>query len=124
MAIRVSPTDYRGATRMALIIISATYFIAGGMVSFSMRHLKQTGLHFIIQILVAIVLCNAVIWIFQKIRLPKVDAELARAIAASDGPGFARHIIRREMAKAIQPAGGIAFTLGLLSVVIGLRQLH
>jgi hypothetical protein len=121
MPITVSPNNYRGATRIALVIISAIYFVAGCLISFSMRHLPGTGLRGAMQILVAIILCNGVIWVFQRIQLPAAERRLAQAVALKDKEGFARQIIRREMAKAIQPAGGIAMTIGLLLMVLLLR---
>ncbi len=124
MPITVSPGNYSVATRVALVTISIVYFIAGCLISLSMRHLPGTGYRAALQILTATLLCNAVIWILQRIQLPRAEARLKQAIAAQDGEGFARQIIRREMAKAIQPAGGIAMTIGLLGAVLLLRQLR
>jgi hypothetical protein len=50
--------------------------------------------------------------------LPRIERQLQQAIAARSGPGFARQIIRREMAKILQPVGGIAFTIGFLTEII------
>ena len=124
MPIIVSPGNYSGATRIAVVIISTVYFGAGCLISLSMRHLTGTGYRAALQILAAIVLCNGVIWILQRIQLPKAEARLKQAIATQDGDGFARQIIRREMAKAIQPAGGIAMTIGLLATILLLGQLR
>jgi hypothetical protein len=122
MPITVSPGNYSGATRVARVIISTVYFIAGCLISFSMRHLPGTGQRAALQILAAIVLCNGVIWVLQRIQLPKAEARLKQAIDAQDGDGFARQIIRREMAKAIQPVGGIAMTIGLLVAILLVRH--
>jgi hypothetical protein len=118
----VSTRNYRAATQMAQVIISALYFVAGLIVGFSLRGMDRPGGFFIAGLCGAILLCNAVIWLFRKISLPKVQAQLDSAIAAQDGPGFARNIIRREMTRLIQPVGGLALTIGTLVAVIALRE--
>jgi hypothetical protein len=118
----VSTRDYRAATQMAQVIVAVLYLIAGGIVGFSLRGLDRPGGYFIAGLLGAIVFCNGVIWVFRKISLPKVQAQLDAAIAAQDGPGFARNIIRREMTRLIQPVGGLALTIGTLLAVIALRE--
>jgi hypothetical protein len=123
MPITVSPGNFRSATRIALAIISVTYFVAGGLIGFSMRHLPASGWRGASQLLGAVLLCNGIIWILQRLQLPRAEARLAQAIATQDGEDFARHIIRREMARAIQPSGGIAMTLGLLLMTLLLREL-
>jgi uncharacterized membrane protein YgdD (TMEM256/DUF423 family) len=56
--------------------------------------------------------------------LPKSELALAAAIEARDGDGFATSIMKREMAKAIQPVGGIAFSIGFLAMIIACRLWH
>jgi hypothetical protein len=123
MPVTVSPGNYSGATRIALAVISVTYFGAGCLIGFSMRHLPHSGWRGALQILGAILLCNGVIWILQRLQLPRAEARLSQAIAQQDEEGFARQIIRREMARAIQPTGGIAMTLGLLLMTLLLHEL-
>ena len=115
---RVSPTNYAEATRASIIIISGIYTIAGLLVGFSTRNIKLSGIAFILALLAALAVCNGIIFLFQRLSLPKAEAQLAQAISTHDGEGFARHIIRREMAKQVQPIGGIAFSIGFLVAVI------
>jgi hypothetical protein len=122
MARLVSPSDYGAVTRMARIIVMVVYCIAGILVGFSIRGLDHQGRKFLPGLIGAIVLTNAVIWLFAKISLPRTQSRLDEAIAARDGGGFERQIIKREMTRLIQPFGGIALTIGLVVTVIVLRQ--
>ncbi len=121
---RVSPTNYSEATRAAIIMISGIYAIAGLLVGFSTRNIKLTGIAYIAALLGALALCNGIIFLFQWLSLPKAEAQLTHAISTHDGEGFARHIIRREMARRVQPIGGIAFSIGFLVAVIACLLMH
>jgi Zn-dependent protease len=118
---RVSPSDYSDATRAALVMSCVIYAVAGALVGASTRRIHEAGIGFIVAILGALVLCNAIIYLFQRLSLPKAEGAVQTAIAAQDGDGFARGIIRREMARAIQPTGGIALSIGFLVAVIATR---
>jgi hypothetical protein len=124
MARLVSPSDYGAVTRMARIIVMVVYFIAGILVGISIRGLDHPGRKFLPGLIGAIILTNAVIWLFAKVTLPRTQARLDAAIAARDGVGFERQIIKREMTRLIQPFGGIALTIGVVLTVIVLRQWH
>jgi hypothetical protein len=115
---RVSPTDYADATRVATWMVAGLYFIAGLVIGVSTRGFALQGGAHLLALLLALILCNAIIWGFQRLSLPRIERQLQQAIAARSGPGFARQIIRREMAKILQPVGGIAFTIGFLTEII------
>ena len=121
---RVSPTNYADATRAATLIVSILYALAGILVGFSTRKLHATAPVFMTEVIVALLVCNGIIYLFQRLSLPKTELALATAISARDGEGFARSIISREMAKAIQPTGGIAFSIGFLASIIVCRLWH
>jgi hypothetical protein len=114
---RVSPTDYADATRIAERLVWLLYGGAGILVGVSTRRIELTGPRYILALIFALLVCNLVLFMFQRISLPKVELQLDAAVAARDGPAFERHIIRREMAKIIQPSGGIALTLGFLAEI-------
>jgi hypothetical protein len=124
MARFVSPSDYGAVTRMARIIVAAVYFIAGILVAISIRGLDHPGRRFLPGLIGAIILTNAVIWLYSKVSLPRTQGRLDAAIAARDGAAFERQIIKREMTRLIQPLGGIALTVGVVLTVIVLRQWH
>jgi hypothetical protein len=115
---RVSPTDYADATRVATWMVAGLYLVAGIVIGVSTRHFALQGGAHLLALLLSLALCNAIIWGFQRLSLPRIERQLQRAIAARSGPGFARQIIRREMAKILQPVGGIAFTIGFLTELI------
>lgn len=121
---RVSPTNYADATRAATIIVSILYTLGGILVGFSTRKLHTTAPMFMVSVIIVLLLCNGIIYLFQRLSLPKTQLALETAISARDGEGFARSIIRREMAKAIQPTGGIAFSIGYLASIIACRLWH
>lgn len=121
---RVSPTDYSAATRTALTIIPGLYFIAGLLTGFSTRRITLTGTRYVLALLAAVILCNLLILLYQRLILPKAEAAVKAAIAAQDGNGFAQSIIRREMARIIQPVGGAALTIGFLLEIIVLHLWH
>ncbi len=107
---------------MARIIVMVVYFIAGILVGISIRGLDHPGRNFLPGLISAIVITNTIIWLFSKVTLPRIQARLDAAIAARDGSGFERQIIKREMTRLIQPFGGIALTIGVVLTVIVLRQ--
>ena len=109
---------------MARWIVIVLYFMAVCLAAFSLRQLDHAGRWFALGLLGAILACNLVIWLLQKITLPKAQSSLDEAVARRDGPAFGKFIIRREMARIIQPVGGIALTAGLVLVVIVLRRWH
>jgi hypothetical protein len=115
---RVSPTDYADATRVATWMVAALYFLAGLVIGVSARHFALQGGAHLLALLLSALLCNAIILGFQRFSLPRIERQLQQAIAARSGPAFARQIIRREMAKILQPVGGIAFTIGFLTEII------
>lgn len=121
---RVSPTEYRDATRIAMLLVSILYFVAGGVAGLSTRHFELTGFAYMAALLAVIVLCNGIILLLQRATLPGIERQLQAAIAVRDGTAFARHIIRREMAKIIQPVGGITLTIGFLAEIIAFRLWH
>lgn len=121
---RISPTDYADATRAGTLMVAVLYFMGGVLVGVSTRRIEITGALYIAALLAAILICNIIILVFQRITLPKIETQLSTAITAGNGPGFARHIIRREMAKVIQPVGGIALTLGFLAEITVSRLWH
>jgi hypothetical protein len=114
---RVSPTHYAEATRAATLMVCGLYFMGGVLVAVSTRRIEITGGLYIAALLTAIIVCNLIIFIFQRITLPKIESQLQAAISEGNGPEFARHIIRREMAKIIQPIGGLALTIGFLAEI-------
>jgi len=115
---RVSPTDYADATRIAERLVWLLYGCAGILIGVSTRRIELTGLRYVLALIFALLVCNLVLFMFQRISLPKVELQLDAAVAARDGRAFERHIIRREMAKIIQPSGGLALTLGFLAEII------
>ncbi len=121
---RVSPTNYAEATRAATILVSVLYGAAGVMVGFSARKLHLAPAMFMLAVIVALAVCNGIIYLFQRMNLPKSELALAAAIEARDGDGFATSIMKREMAKAIQPVGGIAYSIGFLAMIIACRLWH
>ena len=121
---RVSLADYSDASRVAVYIVCGSYAVAGVIVGISTRRFELSGLIDILALSGALLVCNGIILIYQRFSLPKIEAQLQIAVGTRDGPGFARHIIRREMAKRIQPTGGIAFSIGFLAAVIVCRFWH
>lgn len=121
---RVSPSNYSEATRAAVIILAGIYAGAGILMGFSTRNIEIAGTRYILALLAALAICNGIIFLFQRLSLPKAEALLQHAITTRDGDGFARHIIRREMAKRLQPVGGIAFSIGFLAAIIACRLAH
>jgi uncharacterized membrane protein YgdD (TMEM256/DUF423 family) len=99
-------------------MVAALYFLAGLVIGVSARHFALQGGAHLLALLLSALLCNAIILGFQRFSLPRIERQLQQAIAARSGPAFARQIIRREMAKILQPVGGIAFTIGFLTEII------
>jgi|GEM_PF-6768548 predicted metal-dependent RNase len=118
---RVSPTDYKDATRMAAAITFVLYGAAGMLLGLSTRRLELGGALYVLAMLGVIIFGNTIIWFFRKTRLPRAEAELQAAIAKRDGPAFARLIVRREATRLIQPIGGIALTLGFAAELAALH---
>ena len=114
---RISPEDFKDATRLAAGIVTVLYGAAGILIGFSTRRIALPAPHYLLALLAALLLCNLIIRIFQRITLPKAEAGLNAAIAARDGEGFARFIMRREIARLAQPWGGLAFSIGFLAEI-------
>lgn len=121
---RVSPTNYADATRLAVGLVAVLYGAAGVLAGFSTRRITLAGFAYVAAVLAAIILGNAIIFGFKRLTLRRAEAGVREAVTKRDGDAFARLIIRQEMARAIQPVGGIALTLGFLAAIIVFRQWH
>jgi uncharacterized membrane protein YgdD (TMEM256/DUF423 family) len=121
---RVSTNNYRDATRLCSGLTAALYGVAGILLAYSARRLALPPTFYMLAIAGAILAANAIIYGLQKVTLPKAETQLAKVIADQNGGLFINTILRREMARLIQPLGGLAFTIGFLAAIIALRFLR
>ncbi len=92
---RVSPTDYADATRVATWMVAGLYFLAGLVIGVSARHFALQGGAHLLALLLSALLCNAII-----LGLPAFLLAAHRAAIAAGDRGPQRPRLSRGRSSA------------------------
>jgi uncharacterized membrane protein YgdD (TMEM256/DUF423 family) len=118
---QVSTTNYRDATRLAGLLVILLYGAAGILLAYSARRIALPLYKIEYGDIAAILLINVILALFKRFALPRAELQLSQAISTRNADLFASAIIKREMARLIQPVGGIALTVGFAACFIALH---